>query len=81
MVQESMGEIVERSLEHLVSSDLAVVRTRRRMLRALQEFQTGTAPPGVDSPDVYRAWSGFLTAPADADWQQVYTDHLPFIRA
>lgn len=76
-MQESMGEIVDRSFENLVPSDLAVVRTRRRMLAALRAQGEGTPPPGVDHPEVYRQWSGYITAPKDTDMRKVYSDNLP----
>jgi phthalate 4,5-dioxygenase oxygenase subunit len=77
-MQVSMGPIADRSLEYLVPSDLAVARTRRRMLKVLQDFQEkGTAPPGVDQPDAYQAWSGYTTAPKTGDWRKVYEDNLP----
>jgi hypothetical protein len=34
------------------------------------------APPGVDQPDLYQAWSGFLTAPNREDWESIYTENL-----
>jgi phthalate 4,5-dioxygenase oxygenase subunit len=76
-MQESMGEIVDRSFETLVPSDLAVVRTRRRMLGALRALAEGTVPPGVDRPELYRQWSGYLTAPKDVDMRKLYEDNLP----
>lgn len=73
-MQESMGEIVDRGFEYLVPSDLAVIRTRKRMLGALQALAEGTAPPGVDRPEVYRQCSGFITAPKAIDMRQLYED-------
>ena len=52
---ESMGEIVDRSLEHLAPSDRMITITRRRLLKAARELREhGTVPPGVDHPDVFR---------------------------
>jgi hypothetical protein len=75
-VVESMGPIVDHSLEHFVSSDQMVARTRRRMLRALQRFlKDGVAPPGVDDPAVYAAArSGFFEADETAKWPHVYAE-------
>jgi hypothetical protein len=33
-ITESMGAIVDRSQEHLGSSDAMIIRTRRRLIRA-----------------------------------------------
>jgi hypothetical protein len=46
------------------------------MLKALEAFRNGAAPPGVDQPDLYQAWSGFLTAPNREDWESIYTENL-----
>src|SRR6185312_9234859 len=40
-ITESMGPIVDRSLETLAPSDIAVVRARRLILRTLEAFQSG----------------------------------------
>jgi phthalate 4,5-dioxygenase oxygenase subunit len=77
-VQVSMGEIVDRTREHLVPADLAIVETRKRLLNAAVALRdSGTAPPSLDRPDAYNVWSGYIEAPADADWLQVYADNIP----
>ncbi len=68
-ITESMGPIYDRGSEHLGSSDVMVIRVRRRLMeiaRALEE--RGMTPPGVDDPHVYRQRSGGIFLPADADW-------------
>lgn len=47
VVQISMGPIVDRSKEHLSSSDVAVVQGRRALLRALERTAAGEAPVGA----------------------------------
>jgi nitrite reductase/ring-hydroxylating ferredoxin subunit len=77
-VQESMGPIVDRSMEHLAPSDLAVARSRRRLLKAVKALRDKNAiPPGVDQPDAYDTWSGYVTAPEEQDWREVYAANLP----
>ena len=66
---ESMGTVMDRSREHLGTTDALIIRTRRKMLacaRALAE--TGVVPPGVDSPEVYHQRSGGIILPRSADW-------------
>jgi hypothetical protein len=68
-VTESMGPIYDRTQEHLGSSDVMVIRTRKRLLdaaRALRE--AGQVPPGVDDPAVYAVRSGGVVLPRAADW-------------
>ena len=47
---ECMGEIVDRSLEHLAPSDRMIAITRKRLLEACQKLANeGTVPPLVDN--------------------------------
>jgi hypothetical protein len=46
-VQESMGSIVDRSREHLGTTDKAVVTARLLLLKALATAEAGDDPPGV----------------------------------
>lgn len=45
--QESMGRIVDRSREHLMPTDKAVVAARLLLLKAISTVQAGGDPPGV----------------------------------
>ena len=76
-ITESMGPIVDHSFEHLAPSDQMITRTRRRLLLAARALRdSGTVPPGVDTPDVYaRARSGECVMQGD-DWQAVYEKRL-----
>jgi phthalate 4,5-dioxygenase oxygenase subunit len=73
---ESMGPIVDHSLEHFVSSDQMALRTRRRMVKALRRFvEDGAPPPGVDDPTVFAAArSGFFEADESVQWPRVYKE-------
>jgi phthalate 4,5-dioxygenase oxygenase subunit len=45
-VQEDMGgPIADRSIEHLVSSDAAIIAVRKRLINAARNLQEGTEPP------------------------------------
>jgi hypothetical protein len=71
-----MGTIYRRNQEHLGTSDVMIIRTRRRLInaaRALREH--GTIPPGVDNPGVYKVRSGGIILPRSADWREA-TRHL-----
>src|SRR5215510_14834188 len=47
-LQESMGPIVDRTKETLVSTDSGIIMARQRLLRALKALEhSGTIPPGV----------------------------------
>ncbi len=71
---ESMGEIVDRSLEHLGPSDHMITQTRRRLLVAARALaDDGVAPPGVDDPEVFlRARGGDMMIGKSDDWIEAY---------
>jgi phenylpropionate dioxygenase-like ring-hydroxylating dioxygenase large terminal subunit len=46
VVQTSMGPILDRTREHLCSSDVAVAHARRILLDALRAAESGVRPPG-----------------------------------
>jgi len=49
-LQESMGPIVDRTKENLVSTDNGIIMARHRLLRAAKALvEKGTVPPGVDT--------------------------------
>ena len=74
-ITESMGEIIDRTQEHLGSSDAMVIRTRRRVISAAKALRdAGTVPPGVDDPTVYRCRSGGVILPRDASWREATKD-------
>ncbi len=52
-VQEGMGPIVDRSKEHLGSTDRAIIVLRRLLLEACRSVEAGGTPKGVD-PSSYR---------------------------
>ena len=55
MVTESPGPIVDRSLEHLGTSDIAIVKMRRRLMAEAKKFQdTGERPLPTRENRLYR---------------------------
>jgi hypothetical protein len=72
MAQESMGPIVERPREHLGTSDIAIIRMRRRLLEDVRRFQAGTPLIGQDEPVAYdRLASEQRLIPIDEPWQTI----------
>jgi len=70
-VQESMGPIVDRSREHLGTTDKAIITYRRILLDVLRDFERGIAPAGVD-PKTYRnVRSADIVIPKDTRWQDI----------
>jgi phthalate 4,5-dioxygenase oxygenase subunit len=70
--QESMGPIVDRTREHLGTSDIAIIRMRRRMLEAVTRFQRGEPLIGHEKHiPLERLRSEQLIVPIDRPWQSV----------
>ena len=75
-LQESMGPIVDRSRENLVSTDNGIFYTRQRLLRAAQALaEQGTAPPGID-PTTHRVRSAAVVLPAGAAFAEAAREAL-----
>jgi phenylpropionate dioxygenase-like ring-hydroxylating dioxygenase large terminal subunit len=74
-ITESMGTILNRSSERLGTSDVMVIRVRRRLMEAARAFaDRGLTPPGVDNPEVYRVRSGGAFLPKDANWLEATSE-------
>ena len=57
------GPRMDRSLEHLVSSDQAIIQVRRRLLRALTDLREGQEPPEAHDGGRYRVRSLDMVLP------------------
>jgi hypothetical protein len=63
------GGIVDRSREHLGTTDAQIIRARRRLIdAAIALHDQGTPPPGVDTPWSYRRRSGWSVLPREVDY-------------
>jgi phthalate 4,5-dioxygenase oxygenase subunit len=70
--QESMGVVADRTREHLGTSDIAIIRMRRRMLEALRRSQAGETPLGQETELPYERLRGDQRViPIGAPWQTV----------
>jgi hypothetical protein len=68
-ITESMGPIFDRTNEHLGTSDVMVIRVRRRLMDAARALaDRGLTPPGVERPEMYRVRSGGAFLPEGTDW-------------
>jgi hypothetical protein len=75
-IQESQGPIVDRTGEHLGTSDSAILRVRRRLLNAARALRDhGTPPPGHD-PASFLVRSASVVVPVDADWVSAATPRI-----
>ena len=76
-VTESMGRVVNRSIEHLGTSDGMIIQVRRRLLNAVIALRdSGTTPPCVEHPELYTVRSCSATLPKGASWHKELHDWL-----
>ncbi|MBP1876321.1 Phthalate 4,5-dioxygenase oxygenase subunit [Ensifer adhaerens] len=78
-LQESMGPIVDRSKENLVSTDNGIIMARHRLMKAARALRDkGTMPPGVD-PAHHRVRSAAIVLPVDKSYVDVAEEALVVI--
>jgi nitrite reductase/ring-hydroxylating ferredoxin subunit len=76
MAQETMGPIYDRTQERLGTSDLMIIRTRRKLLDCVRAFKAGAPAPGVNRPELYRMRSGGVVIPAGVNGLDAMADLL-----
>jgi phthalate 4,5-dioxygenase len=75
-LQESMGPVVDRTKENLVSTDNGIIMARHRLLRAVKALVDKDAtPPGVD-PAHHRVRSAAVVLPPDQAFKDAARDAL-----
>ncbi|MDA0241447.1 MAG: Rieske 2Fe-2S domain-containing protein [Proteobacteria bacterium] len=74
MITESMEPIVDRSIEVLAPTDIAITQMRRAVLRAAKNYaKDGTLPASAQNPDLFKgARGGHFFADKDANWLDTY---------
>ncbi|MFM9968052.1 MAG: Rieske 2Fe-2S domain-containing protein [Burkholderiales bacterium] len=78
-LQESMGAIVDRTLENLVGTDKGIVMARHRLMRAATDLvERGITPPGVDVAH-QRVRSAAIILPPDRPYKDVAGEALTAI--
>jgi phthalate 4,5-dioxygenase len=74
-IQESMGPVADRTIEHLGVSDTIIIRLRRLLLKTLQDVAAGGPVPGLD-PQSWRVRSARFTVPRERTFADVVEDHV-----
>ncbi len=73
-LQEGMGPIVDRTREHLGTTDRAIIVLRQMLLEATRDVEDGRSPRGTNAADYQRVRALDHLIPQDADWQEVLKD-------
>lgn len=74
-MQEGMGPIYDRTQEHLGTTDLGIVRMRRRLLNAAKRLrEESIVPPACDKPALYRVRAASAVVKNGASWIQATED-------
>ncbi len=77
IVQSSMGPFVDRSKEQLGAADAIIVKVRRLLLDAVEEYQrNGTISWRSDDIDFNAIRALAVTFPQGQDWRQFSPDYL-----
>jgi phenylpropionate dioxygenase-like ring-hydroxylating dioxygenase large terminal subunit len=75
-LQESMGPIVDRTKERLVSADSGIIKARQKLKRAAEALRDrGMTPPGVD-PEHHRVRSAAVVLSSDASFSEACGEDL-----
>jgi len=68
-ITETSGPRPDRTAEHLGSTDVLIIRMRRRILELAKKLRDhGTEPIGVNEPWVYKQRSGWTLLPKGVDY-------------
>lgn len=73
-ITESMGPIVDRTMEHLGTSDRMITLTRRKLIRAAKALRdSDVVPVEADEAERYHdVRAGFFVLPRETDWLDHY---------
>jgi phthalate 4,5-dioxygenase oxygenase subunit len=75
-VQEAMGPIVDRTREHLGTTDRAIILTRQLLLEAIRAVEAGREPRGVDPAGYRNARALDHLIPGGLAWREALKDEM-----
>jgi hypothetical protein len=80
MATESVGPIYDRTREHLGSTDVAVIRMHRMLIRAAKGLANGEQPPALGGSGDFRSIRGAEKILAEGeDWRALGTNDDPTV--
>lgn len=75
-LQEGMGPIVDRSKEHLGTSDRAIIVMRQLLMDAMTDIESGKPPRALDPTTYGRVRAVDLVIPPAPDWREALKSEL-----
>jgi phthalate 4,5-dioxygenase len=75
-LQEGMGRIVDRSKEHLGTSDRAIIAMRQLLMEAMDAVESGEKIRGLDPADYRDVRAVDLMIPLGVEWREALKDEL-----
>jgi phthalate 4,5-dioxygenase oxygenase subunit len=75
-LQEGMGKIVDRSKEHLGTSDKAIIACRQLLLEAVDAVEAGGTPRAVDPSTYERVRPYDAVVPPGKTWETEFANEL-----
>jgi phenylpropionate dioxygenase-like ring-hydroxylating dioxygenase large terminal subunit len=76
-IQESQGIVADRTKEHLVTTDRAIVAARQRLIKAGEELKAGGKAPGL-SPEAQLVRSASFVIPVNAEFEKHAVDAVKY---
>jgi hypothetical protein len=70
MMEDQRGPLMDRTREHLASSDEAIIRVRRRLIRAARALAEGQDPQEPFHPEAYTYHSSSIAVPPGTPVEQ-----------
>jgi len=70
VISTSMGPIYDRTQEHLVAADAAIVRLRKRLLDCLKKMEKGEDPIGLNLKDMTNVIGFDIDLPDGTKWRE-----------
>ena len=67
-VQEGMGHVTPRNKEHLGTTDIGIIKSRRRLLKEATALQDGEEPYAASNGSVYYVRSGDVLLDPEENW-------------
>jgi hypothetical protein len=68
-MQEGMGPVYDRTQEHLGTTDMGIIRVRKRLIEAARSLADhGVTPPGADQPAQYAIRAASAVVELDGSW-------------